>query len=114
MIRILCIGFLAALLLIGCASARRGEPIAGPFVPANDQQARGAAQFDMHCGKCHTGGEAALGPAINDKPLPVFLMKFQMRHGLGAMPGFEDDDLSQQQLDDIAVYLQALRLHGKS
>jgi mono/diheme cytochrome c family protein len=64
-----------------------------------------------NCDQCHPRGEAGLAPALNNKPLPAFLIKFQVRQGLGAMPSFSKDDLSDQQLDDIIRYLQALRHH---
>lgn len=64
-----------------------------------------------NCDQCHPRGEAGLAPALNNKPLPAFLIKFQVRHGLGAMPSFSKDDISDQDLEDIILYLQALRQH---
>jgi mono/diheme cytochrome c family protein len=61
------------------------------------------------CHRCHPGGEAGLGPALNNKPFPDFLKRFQVRHGLGAMPHFEKEQLSDAQLDAILVYLKTLR-----
>lgn len=61
------------------------------------------------CHQCHPGGEAGLGPALNDKALPEFLKKFQVRHGLGAMPSFSDEKISSNQLEDLMEYLKALR-----
>ena len=61
------------------------------------------------CQQCHPGGEAGLGPALNDKPLPEFLKKFQVRHGLGTMPSFSEKEISDQQLEDLMEYLKALR-----
>jgi mono/diheme cytochrome c family protein len=54
-----------------------------------------------------------MGPSINDKPLPKFLMRFQIRHGLGVMPAFSDKQISDSELNDIVNYLTALRHHGK-
>jgi mono/diheme cytochrome c family protein len=64
------------------------------------------------CHQCHPGGMAGLGPAINNKPLPGFLIKMQSRAGLGAMPGFSSSELSEEELDAVVAYLKALRKHG--
>jgi mono/diheme cytochrome c family protein len=100
-----------ALTLAACATARRSEPIAGPFVPATAALKRGEALFDRHCNKCHVGGEAALAPGINDKPLPRFLMHTQVRVGMGAMPSFKKDEISDEEVGLILDYLKALRRH---
>lgn len=101
---------LSLTLLAGC-SARRSEPIAGPLElkAASPVLARGEVAFDQHCSRCHPGGESGLAPAINNKPLPGFLMKFQVRHGAGAMPAFSEEELSKEDLDALVKYLKALR-----
>ena len=97
-----CLGSLA------CGPARRSEPLATPVVL--DQRAeRGRVVFMASCHQCHPGGEAGLGPALNDKPLPEFLKRFQVRHGLGTMPSFSEQKISDQQMDDLMEYLKALR-----
>jgi len=101
----------AATVLGGCAGARRGEPLAGPFRPVDASLKRGEALFDRHCNKCHVGGEAALAPSINDKPLPRFLMHTQVRVGMGAMPSFKKDEISDEEVGLILDYLKALRRH---
>lgn len=68
--------------------------------------------FMTHCNPCHPGGEAGLGPAINNKPLPGFLIKFQVRRGLGAMPSFSEHHIKDQELNDLIAYIKALRRHG--
>ena len=98
----------------GCGTARRSEPIAGPLQLASDaprDQAvlRGRAVFAAHCYQCHPAGEAGLGPALNDKPLPGFAIRTQVRQGLGAMPAFGEQEISADQLDDLVSYLFALR-----
>ena len=98
---------------LACASARRREPLATP-APLDVQAERGRAVFMANCHQCHPGGEAGLGPAINDKPLPEFLKKFQVRHGLGAMPSFSEQKISDEHLDDLMAYLNALRRNRTS
>ncbi|MEA2627324.1 MAG: hypothetical protein QOD06_3369 [Candidatus Binatota bacterium] len=101
-----------ALIAAACGSARRSLPIAGPQKLASAELARGRDVFQRHCDSCHPGGEAGVGPAINDKPLPRFLIRFQVRHGLGAMPAFSADELRDDDLERLISYLQALRAHG--
>ena len=60
-----------------------------------------------HCQRCHPGGEAGLGPAIN--PAPAFGKRFQARHGLGAMPSFGEDLISDKELESMLSYLKALK-----
>jgi mono/diheme cytochrome c family protein len=96
----------------GCGSARRGEPIVGPLVVEDEQIALGQRAFMTSCHQCHPGGMGGLGPAINNKPLPGFMIQMQSRAGLGAMPSFSSSELSDEQLDAIAAYLKALRKHG--
>jgi mono/diheme cytochrome c family protein len=103
---------LAFCLCLGaCGSARRSEPLAGT-AKLNETEARGERVFAEHCDMCHTQGEAALGPALNDKPLPGSLIAFQVRHGLGAMPAFSEREISDAQLDDLVAYVKALRHKG--
>jgi mono/diheme cytochrome c family protein len=69
----------------------------------------GEKAFMKHCDKCHPGGEAGLGPAVNSNPAPQFIKRFQMRHGLGVMPSFTGEEISKSDLQDISKYLKALR-----
>ena len=101
----------ALVLLAGC-SARRGEPLVGALDVSAGAVARGQQVFMANCHVCHPGGEAGLAPAINNKPLPGFMIKTQVRLGVGAMPRFSRDEISGEQLDDLVTYLKALRRHG--
>ena len=96
----------------GC-SARRGEPFLGALRISEPGIARGQQVFYRDCHQCHPGGEAGLGPAINNKPLPGFLIKFQVRNGLGAMPAFSQNEISPEELDRGMRNLreQSTRLH---
>ena len=69
----------------------------------------GEQVFAARCHQCHPGGAGGLGPAINDKPLPVALMKTQVREGLGAMPAFSQAEINDDELEDVIRYLKALR-----
>jgi mono/diheme cytochrome c family protein len=92
----------------GC-SARRSEPIAGPLQSPSQEVAHGEVAFDRHCSHCHPGGERGLAPAINNKPLPGFLIKFQVRRGMGAMPAFSEREIPDEDLDALVKYLKTLR-----
>jgi mono/diheme cytochrome c family protein len=109
--RILTLGFLITLnlLLAGCGSVRRGEPITGKLDRQSPEIERGRLAFQRHCHQCHPGGEGGLGPALNDKPAPVWLMKTQVRTGLGTMPSFGADEIPAATLDDLMAYVVALR-----
>jgi len=103
-------GLCAITLFVGaCASARRSEPITGKSLENSAGLSEGRRVFIQQCHTCHPGGEAGLGPALNNKPLPRSLIKFQVRHGLGAMPAFKEDQISSAELDALTAYLVALR-----
>src|SRR4051794_30025447 len=108
--RALASSLLLTLAVAGC-SARRSEPIAGPFQAPSPEVQRGEIVFDRYCSQCHPGGEKGLAPAINNKPLPGFLIKFQVRHGIGAMPAFSEREIPRDELDALVKYLKALRRH---
>ena len=100
----------SAALQAGCAATtRRGEPFGEPVVLDTPALELGEKVYMNHCQQCHPGGEAGLGLALNNKPLPEGLIKFQVRHGLGAMPGFGPEKISDEELAALASYVVALR-----
>ena len=100
----------AGMLLLGaCGTARRGEPLIGAHRPPNAKLALGEQVFDRNCSQCHPGGESGLGPSLNDKPLPRFAMKIQVRNGVGAMPRFSSNEVTDEQLSAVTQYLVWLR-----
>lgn len=103
---------IVAALLAGCGPAYRGEPLYGPLGAADPRVALGEVVFFAHCHQCHPGGAGGLGFGINDKPLPAGLIEFQVRNGLGVMPAFPEDRISDEELDALVAYLLALRRHG--
>lgn len=106
---VLVLAAVALLLLGACTSARRTEPLAPPIDTGDPVVARGRVVFFQHCHPCHPHGEGGLGPAIVNKPLPEFLMKFQVRHGLGVMPGFDAEKIPKDDLEALMRYLKAVR-----
>ena len=97
--------------LAGCSTSRREEPLAGPLPLADPQLVNGRQVFMANCYECHPGGSAGLGPSLNDKPLPAFAIRTQVRKGFGAMPAFDDTRIPQPDLDNLVAYLQMLRQH---
>ena len=93
-------------LQFGC-SARREAGVAGKPLVDNERLRNGQIQYMKYCQPCHPAGEAGLGPSITW--VPSFLKRFQVRHGLGTMPSFKKRELSKKDLDDIIVYLKAVK-----
>ena len=67
-----------------------------------------------NCQQCHPGGEAGVGPPINNIPLPGFTKRIRIRSkafllGLGRMPSFKKHEISRQEMDDLIVYMHALK-----
>ena len=101
--------FAVALLSVSCGSARRSEPIKGSVAISDPRVAHGRQIWMMKCNRCHPGGEAGLGPATNDKPLPAFLIAAQIRTGLGAMPAFTEEEMSDSDVAAVIAYMQEKR-----
>lgn len=101
----------AAAALAGC-SARRGSAVVDEPLKLGLDARRGEIAFFRQCSQCHPFGEAGLGPALNNKPLPAALIRTQVRRGLGAMPAFDARELSDATLDDLIAYMKALRRRG--
>ncbi len=95
--------------LAACAPAYRGEPIVGPLDTADPRVALGEQVFAANCNQCHPGGSGGLGLSLNDKPLPGWIIKYQVRNGLGAMPAFSATRLDEHELDALVTYLVRLR-----
>lgn len=102
-----------ALLQAACGSARRSEPLIGERQVPNETIALGQQVFDRSCAQCHPGGASGLAPALNNKPLPQWAIKLQVRHGLGAMPAFSDREVTDEQLAAVVEYLVWLRRQGR-
>src|SRR5438045_155607 len=101
---------------IGCRSVRRGEPIVAPLASSDPAVKHGKVVCAHRCQACHPGGEGGLGPGLNDKPLPVFAMKLQVRTGIvgfGVMPSFDRHQIPSEDLDDLMKYLKTLRKQSK-
>jgi mono/diheme cytochrome c family protein len=98
-----------ALVLWACAPAYRGTPVLEPLVIEDHQTALGQRVFFSKCHQCHPGGGAGIGPALTTVSLPDWLVRFQVRNGLGQMPAFNKEEISPEELDGVVAYLNHLR-----
>lgn len=99
--------FLVPVLML-CACSKNRMPTKELDMPT-EELANGRVLYNNYCDTCHPRGMAGLGPAIINKPLPKFLMRFQVRHGLGVMPDFDEDVLKDEEVKNIAEYIVYLR-----
>ena len=95
--------------LAACGAPRKSEPLAGPPPLHDAALERGRVLYDRHCHRCHSSGEGGLGPGVTNVPAPKALMRLQVRQGLGAMPGFSEREISDEELDQLLDYVVALR-----
>jgi mono/diheme cytochrome c family protein len=94
---------------VGCQTARRAPTVGSQASTGDPKIERGRVAFFKYCHQCHPGGEGGLGPGLSDKPFPAFLLKTQVRLGLGVMPAFHRQSLPSEQLDDLIAYIKSLR-----
>jgi mono/diheme cytochrome c family protein len=99
----------ACALAVGCAPTFRGPPVLEPLVHADPQVALGERVFAHACHACHPNALAGLGPGIIDRPIPNWLVRLQVRVGLGVMPAFSAGEIDDEELDALVAYLEALR-----
>lgn len=113
-------GAAAVAVMAGCSArsylgiappARRPNAIPAAQLQDNPRLAEGQRVFMQQCNQCHVGGAAGVGPSLNDKHLPPWLIRFQVRHGLGSMPAFPPRVLSDRQVEDVVTYVRYLRFH---
>jgi len=94
---------------VACGTARRGPTVVTPINNMTAVVAEGEHEFMEYCNKCHPGGAAGLGPAINNKALPGLFIRFQVRNGLGTMPAFSKDVISKEEMNKLVAYLKTIR-----
>lgn len=94
--------------LPGCRGPRSADLVVPPRLATAEEQA-GEVTFMRFCNGCHPAGLGGLGPGLINKPLPGFAIRFQVRHGLGAMPSFPARVIPGEELDAVIAYLHAMR-----
>jgi len=102
----------SALATIGCSSNHeRTATISTADLRVDPRLAEGQRVFMAQCNQCHVGGQGGVGPSLNDKRIPGYYIKFQVRRAPGTMPKFSRNVISDQQLEDVIQYLRFLRNH---
>ncbi|MCC9168160.1 c-type cytochrome [Pontibacter harenae] len=97
------------LFVIACGTAKRGTPHYASVATTKEAVAKGEVVYNIYCQKCHPGGATGVGPALNNKPLPGTAIRFQVRHGMGMMPAFKEDVISDEEMDNLIAYMKVLR-----
>lgn len=69
----------------------------------------GMQLFMANCNRCHPGGNAGTGPSLMDKPIPDFLVHFQIRQGMGDMPAFKEEELTKDEVQKIVLFVRSMR-----
>jgi mono/diheme cytochrome c family protein len=103
----LLMAFILAVFLAGC-STKLNLPAEGKHMAESEAGMKGMEVFMNNCNRCHPGGYAGLGPAIVNKPLPGFLIRFQVRNGLGTMPSFDKKHLPKEDLDNLITFIKEI------
>lgn len=110
--RSVALAVLALATMTACGPSRRG-PAFGTPREFTAQEQEGRVLFMRHCNMCHPGGSGGLGPSINNKPLPAVAMRTQIRQGVGSMPAFTEEMLSDAHVDAIVAYLNEMQEEKK-
>jgi mono/diheme cytochrome c family protein len=93
-------------LLLTACTHRIAPPGESEMNNLSEEVIIGRQVFMDKCQRCHPNGMGGLGPSIVDKPLPGFLVRFQVRNGLGTMPSFDKEHLSKEDLDKLITYIK--------
>jgi mono/diheme cytochrome c family protein len=98
----------------GCSSeASRSNEIPARKLRMDPRLAEGQRTFMQYCNQCHVGGGGGVGPSLNDKWMPSFFIHFKVRHGVGNMPHYSEQVVSDPQLDDVVRYIGYLKEHPR-
>jgi mono/diheme cytochrome c family protein len=94
--------------------------LAATLVPvaAQEPAVDGKALYQSQCATCHSAGErmpgtlalavkygSARSPVLDAEPVAAALVKLAVRRGVNAMPSFRKTEISDAELEAIAVYL---------
>lgn len=103
--------FLSVIIFVcmGCSSSKKEAYTVKPLADMTEEEQEGKVLFHKHCNSCHPNGTAGLGAPIVTTSVPGFLIQFQIRNGLGTMPAFSEEEISDEEVDKIVDYLKALR-----
>ena len=94
---------------LGCSSSKKEAYTVKPLAATSEEVEEGKVLFHKFCNSCHPAGTAGLGAPIVTTSVPGFAIQFQIRNGLGEMPAFSEEQISDEEVDKIVEYIQALR-----
>ena len=100
------LGTIAFAPICACGGSRQSPPLRTPE-KLNAEERAGLDVYMRECNGCHPQGDGGLGPALNDKPVPAVAIEAQVRQGLGAMPSFSEEDLTEAELDALTAFITA-------
>ncbi len=85
----------------------------GPATPTPNLTGAAAGErvYLQYCTACHPGGNQGAGPAL--KPLLPTLsdeqIRMVVRKGKRPMPGYNQNSISDEQLDNLVLYVRTLK-----
>lgn len=74
--------------------------------PEDELLAKGQEIFKRYCDTCHPDGQQGVGPALKDREISEEKIRFQVRNGVGDMPAFPKQLISDDQLDALVHFLK--------
>jgi hypothetical protein len=93
----------------------QGRPDQVPLLPGSEEgtgptELDGATLFTkFECSRCHGPvGEGNIGPALNQAELPSAELVEIIRNGKGIMKGYRSDVMSDEEMDAVIPYVQAI------
>lgn len=99
----------AAALTLGCSISKKEAYTVKPVAFSSEEVEEGRVLFHKFCNSCHPDATAGLGAPIVTTSIPGIAIQFQIRNGLGAMPAFSEEQISDEEVNKIVDYIQALR-----
>lgn len=98
---------MSIVLAAGCSSQMK-PPGQDSMQGQSEKVMKGQEVFMKNCNTCHPAGRKGLGPAIANKPIPGFMIRYQVRKGLGVMPPFDKQHLSEEEMDQLVAFIKEL------
>lgn len=87
------LGITGAIALAGCNMAAQAND--GPRPPEK--------VYSSTCGYCHGRN---IGPILKGRGIPADTVRYMVRHGQGAMPAFRQTEITPQELDALAEWIE--------
>lgn len=97
---------IVTILFISACNPKINPPKEGINQYFSKKALSGKQVYMDNCNTCHPSGRAGLGPAIFNKPLPGFMIRFQVRNGIGTMPAFKIKHISSKELDNLVRFIK--------